>query len=160
MPANFSGAPDAHVTVDGSCPTGSGGAADPVLWVGSNPLAFPHGWDGPDAHGIFSKAYGGSTSMALESSSNSSTDPSTLSRLVRGNCSGTGPTEPASWQPGTFCDAIPVEGTSGGGRGKLFFRVLELFFGGHGLFKILQFLFSRIGGFKLQEPTERFGGQE
>lgn len=126
VPANFSGAPGAHVTIDGHCPTGSSaaltGAAelDPVLWVGGNPLAFPRAsqnpawaagdWSGPDANGIYTIAYGGSTGMAIESSSRDSTDPASLTRLTLGECpsNGTGPAEPSSWKPGTFCDWIPA----------------------------------------------------
>ena len=146
VPANFSGAPNAHVTIDGRCPTDSfavltGDAeSDPVLWVGGNPLAFPRAsqnpawaagdWSGPDVNGIYTIAYGGSTGMAIESSSRDSTDPASLTRLTLGECpsNGTGPIEPASWKPGTFCDWIPaglelqaVPKALGSG-GKLFFK--------------------------------------
>jgi hypothetical protein len=146
IPANFSGTPGAHVTIDGSCPTG-GSSADPLLWVGGNPLAFPEAsdnpawagsdWEGPDANGIYSLPYGGSTSMAIESSSRDSTDPASLSRLTLGECprNGTGPAEPASWKPGTFCDWIPAaqagdgrleqRGSTTGGHGKLFYKPMH-----------------------------------
>ena len=153
MPANFSGAPRAHVTVDGRCPTGSplvltdDAEFDPVLWVGGNPIAFPRAsdnpgwaaedWSGPDTHGIYSIAYGGSTGMAIESTSRNSTDPTSLTRLTLGDCpsNSTGPVEPASWKPGTFCDWIPgserhVESNTQhtaisqplGSHGKLFYK--------------------------------------
>jgi hypothetical protein len=153
MPPNFSGTPRAHVTVDGRCPTGSTTGApgdaefDPMLWVGGNPIAFPRAsenpgwaaedWSGPDANGIYSIAYGGSTGMAIESTSRNSTDATSLTRLTLGQCprNGTGPLEPASWKPGTFCDWIPgperhigsntqhAEVSRGlGSQGKLFYK--------------------------------------
>ena len=92
-----------------------------MLWVGGNPLSFvprkdwgkinpiKAGWTGPDAHGIYFHEYGGSTSLAVEGSSSNSTDPTTLTRLMPGNCSivdpsHIGPVDPASWKPGTFCN--------------------------------------------------------
>ena len=124
IPTGFGGAEGAHVTIDGNCPTGVTQNLDPGLWVGGNPLDFPAGWHGPDAHGIFSLPYGGSSDMAVEASSNSSTDPRSLTRIkgagVLCNSSVPGPNDPTSWAPGTMCDWKPR--TTDGGGGMLFYK--------------------------------------
>jgi hypothetical protein len=105
LPAGFSGAEGADVTIDGSCPRPDG-SVDQALWIGGDLIGapFPAGWSGPDAAGIYSSAYAGDAAYGLAVAPNAS-DMAHLARLRRGACDASGPTNvSSSWPADTFCE--------------------------------------------------------
>ena len=104
LPAGFSGAEGSTVTIDGSCPRPDG-SVDQALWIGGDLIGapFPAGWSGPDAAGIYSSAYAGDAAYGLAVAPNAS-DMAHLTRLRRGACDASGPTNVSSWPADTFCE--------------------------------------------------------
>ncbi len=109
--AGWSGTPDANVNIDGNCPRPDG-SIDAALWVGGDPInPFPSSeWTGPDASGIFTTAYSGSTTLGAAAAPGA-TELQHVRRLAKGSCDATGPTNRSTWPADGFCTVRLAHGS-------------------------------------------------
>jgi hypothetical protein len=99
----WSGTPAANVRVDGNCPRPDG-SVDAALWIGGDPInPFPSPkWSGPDASGIYSTTYSGSTALGAAAVPEA-TEMQHVRRLPKGSCDASGPTNRSAWPADGFC---------------------------------------------------------